>query len=102
MPLQQGALQSPAPSRFVSGCVVAFGLMFAGAGLLALVPSVRQYGTKPNRMVGIVAGGVFMLAGLGIVVGSMYGASNLKRKAALQTTSRGCASAAWASGGVAN
>src|SRR6476469_1610622 len=85
MPLQQGAVQSPAPGRFAYGCVVVFGLTFAGAGLLALVQSARQYATKPNASVGIVVGAVFMFAGLAIVAGVMWGASNLKRKAALQT-----------------
>ena len=85
MPLQQGTVQSPAPSRFAFGCVVAFGLLFAGAGLLALVQSARHYATRPDAIVGIVVGGVFTLTGLGIVIGAAYGASNLKRKAALRT-----------------
>lgn len=85
MPLQQGSVRSPAPGRLALGCVVAFGLTFAGCGLLALVQSAQQYATNSNPIVGIVTGGVFMLAGLGIVIGALYGAGNLKRTAALQT-----------------
>ena len=77
-------MKSGASSRTVFGCLLLFAVPFVAGGLLALVQGIRQYGTKPDAIVGIIVGGVFTVVGLLLALGGWYAASASAKRDALQ------------------
>ena len=85
MPAQPPPAKSSTSSRFVFGCLTLFGLPFVAGGLLALVQGIRQYGKSRDAFGPIIAGSVFTLVGLLIMVGAAYAALTAGKTDALKS-----------------
>ena len=81
MSIQTASVGPGASSRFASGCLIVFGLIFAGFGLLALVQGLRAP-TLLNPA--LLIGALFTLIGLAVAGGALYGAKVMKRTEALK------------------
>jgi hypothetical protein len=62
----------PGASRIGVGCLIFFALLAAG-GSFALFVGIRGYATDPNAIAAIIAGAVFTLLGVLLMIGTWYG-----------------------------
>ncbi len=74
------------PSNASTAFVIVFGMIFAGFGLamartLLAADPAKAHG---NSWVGVLLCGVFVLIGLGIIYGGIYGNRKLKEQYAVQ------------------
>lgn len=76
----------PVSSRAGSGCLILFGLPFAGVGLFALVQSLRElrHGDGSKSLLLALFAFVFGAAGLAVIAAAIFGSKAQKKSAALE------------------